>query len=150
PTVGMSQLADLLEDDAARAKLVETLRSAAENQLKQAPAEPLAVAEQPLQTAADAQTAASAATAQAATAKPQAAPERQVSAARQLARTTRGWAEAFSARAASLWHQVLALGDDKQGQAATPSMAFDASAFWNGLIKLALVIAATLVAFIVL
>src|SRR5699024_10163237 len=77
-------------------------------------------------------------------------PEEQGSAARQLAHTTRDWAETISARAASLWHQVLALGEGTQRNAATPSSAFDASAFWNGLIKLVLVIAATLVAFFVL
>src|SRR5699024_9070214 len=71
-------------------------------------------------------------------------------AVRQLAEVTRDWAETVSARAASLWHMVRAWGEGKGRKTAASSPPFDASAFWNGVITLALVIAATLVAFFVL
>lgn len=146
-TVGLSQLADLLEDDSARAQLVQTLRSAAADQLKQAPAEPM-VAPGDSSTEGSPVTKLPKSESGAVTKTGQGGSE--TSPVREIARATGDWAEHLGSQVISTWHMLLNFGEDSAHADTASSTAFDGTAFWNALVALVAVIAATLVAYFVL
>lgn len=149
-TVGLSQLADILENDTERAKLIDTLRAAVSDKLKQSPAEPLTVASSNSDVDVEAHAAGNATSADDSgpLSEPTTAAEPQVLAIRRLAQTTSGWAENISANAAIMWQSVVALWSrPAAGQSVS---AFDAGAFWNALIIFVLVVAATLLSLFIL
>lgn len=144
----LSQLADLLEDDAARARLIQTLRHTADQQLEQAAAEPLVIPKvSPQVDEAKLRRAASASDDTITADKTQ----KQLPPIRQLAQTTGQWAEHIGPQIRAVGGLLTgAASADTTSNAGATSSRFDAAAFWNGLISLALVVAATLVAYLIL
>src|SRR5699024_5861612 len=136
-TVDLSQLADILDNDAARAQLIATLRSAASDNLKQSPAEPLTVAQTDQSQAAPTQPADPPTEQSSAVPAVSAQDQGHISPARRLALATSGWAEQITANASTMWQAVVTLWTTP---GAGQSMhAFDAAVFWNALIKFVLV-----------
>ncbi|HLQ84958.1 MAG TPA: mechanosensitive ion channel domain-containing protein [Salinisphaeraceae bacterium] len=139
--VSLSELADLLENEDTRLRLVDTLRAAATDDL-QASAQP-----------ADDATSAPADGADEADAKDEDTAttdtDETFSLVRELAHVTSGWAQSVSRQAASIWQTLQSLrARNTAADVAVP--AFDASAFWDALLAFVLVAAATVVAFFVL
>lgn len=138
----LSQLADLLENDATRAQIVSQLRDAAAAQGENAatlvppPPEPNndpALARAPADDASEA------------TVEQAQASEERLSFARRFAGTTAGWAEAIGERISAAWAMLAAIGDD-----GGPGPEFDMAAFTAAAITFGLVVLSTLVAFFVL
>ncbi len=135
----LTQLADLLENDESRAKIVDQLRQAAqagegENADSPLPAPPETGDDPALGKAGDG-----------AGAEQAAASEERVSFARQFAQTTAAWAEVIGERVSATWTMLTSLDEDRG-----PGPEFDMSAFVTALTTFALVAVATVASFFVL
>jgi len=146
----LSQLANLIENDASRAKLIEQLRAAADNEQGVSGDEQNTAAA--TEQAGDAEPAEDAALDQAppvdasANAVDQAAAtQERVSFARRFAQTTSDWAETIGTRLATTWGMIATINQDSG-----PGPEFDSKAFFNAVITFALVAVSTIAAFFVL
>ena len=129
----LSQLADLIENDETRDRLVDELRRAAEGQAETTEAEAADALVPPptdVDTAVEAQAEASV---------------ERVSFARQFAQNTAAWAEVIGDKLGAAWSMISSINDDSG-----PGPEFDATAFFNAVIAFALVAVSTVAAFFVL
>ncbi|MES1952057.1 MscS mechanosensitive ion channel [Salinisphaera sp. S4-8] len=137
----LTQLADLLENDEARAQIVDQLRQAAQSGNAEAtdsalPAPPESGKDPALEKAPDGEGAA---------AEQAAASQERVSFARRFAQTTAGWAEVIGERVSATWAMLTSLDEDRG-----PGPEFDMSVFIAAVTTFALVAVATVVSFFVL
>ncbi len=139
PPVGLSQLADIIENDETRAQLVSELRRAAGDGLEQAPAASSELLPEDRPQATDDEV-------KEAVAEQADASQERVSFARRFAQVTGAWAEVIGDQVMGAWGLLASLGEDDAG----PRPEFDGTAFVNALISFALVVAATLASFFVL
>jgi len=147
--VPLSQLADIIENDDSRAQLVDELRRAADSpEGAEAPGGDGGPAEDSAAAAPAAEENGAQAPpedASAATAERAAASQQRVSFARRFAQGTSEWAETIGERLARTWGMVATINKDRG-----PGPEFNATAFFNAVITLVLVVASTVVAFFVL
>lgn len=129
----LSQLADLIENDETRARLVDELRRAADGQAESTEAE---AADALVSPPADADTAVET--------QAEASAER-VSFARQFAQNTAAWAEVIGDKLGAAWAMITSINDDSG-----PGPEFDVTVFFNAVIAFALVAVSTVAAFLVL